>query len=245
MIRSLAGLDSIIQAAGRCNRHGEAGIGNVYIVKMSSEAENISRLTDIKEARAATEEVLYQYRKHPESMGGSLISTEAMELYYQRYFYQRRREMKYNVNVEGVAAGEDGANLVDLLSVNQLGKIEYQRKYDRKLSNRLMNQAFKTAGDLFEVIPEDGKVDVIIEYYQEARTLIDSLSSPYLSVSEQKRILRKLQRYTVGISESMRKELGNAVYPACDGKVLVLNRDYYSKETGVSDAPCSMEGVIY
>lgn len=245
VIRSLSGLDSIIQAAGRCNRHGKADNGNVYIVKMSSEAENISRLTDIKEAQAATEEVLYQYRKTPESMGSDLTSPHAMELYYQRYFYQRKGEMKFNVNVEGVETGEDGANLVNLLSVNQIGKIEYRRKNKRQISNRLMNQAFKTAGDLFEVISEDGKVDVIVEYYQDARTLTDSLNNPYLSVTEQKRLLRKLQRYTVGISESMRRRIGNAIYPICDGKLLILNRDYYSTETGVSDTPCSMAEMIF
>ena len=41
---------------------------SVYIVKMSSEVENISRLTDIKEAQAAMQEVLFQYRKNPESI---------------------------------------------------------------------------------------------------------------------------------------------------------------------------------
>ncbi len=90
VIRSLAGLDSIIQAAGRCNRHGENDNGNVYIVKMSSEAENISRLTDIKEAQAAMQEVLFQYRNDAESIGGSLTSKQTMELYYQHYFYQKK-----------------------------------------------------------------------------------------------------------------------------------------------------------
>lgn len=245
VIRSLAGLDSIIQAAGRCNRHGEADHGNVYIVKMSSESENISRLTDIKEAQSAAEEVLYQYRKNPESMGNSLVSSRTMNLYYEHYFYRRKGEMKYNVNIGGAATGEDGATLVNLLSVNQLGKIEYQRKHDRPLQNRIMNQAFKTAGDLFKVISEDGKIDIVVEYYQEARTVIDTLSDPYLSITEQKRLLRKLQRYTVGISESMKRKIGNAIYPACDGKLLVLNRDYYSTETGVSDTPCNMVDMIY
>lgn len=245
VIRSLAGLDSIIQAAGRCNRHGKEQNGNVYIVKMSPESENVSRLTDIKEAQRAAEEVLYQYRTSPESVACSLISPQAMELYYQRYFYQRKNEMKFNVNIEGAATAEDGANLVNLLSVNQLGRMEYQRNHGQPPGNRLMNQAFKTAGDLFEVIPEDGKIDIIVEYDQEARTLIDRLSDPYLPVAEQKKTLRELQRYTVGISENLQKKIGNALYPACDKKILVLSRDYYSEETGVSDTPCCMKEMIF
>lgn len=245
VIRSLAGLDSIIQAAGRCNRHGEKENGNVYIVKISSQTENISRLADIREAQTATEEVLHQYRKNPAYIGHSLISARAMELYYQRYFYQRKEEMKYNVNVHGVATGQDGANLVNLLSVNLLGMTEYRNNHNGKTPNKMMNQAFKTAGDLFEVISEDGKTDVVVEYYYEARVMIDSLSDPYLPITMQKRILRKLQRYTVGISETMRRKMGNAVYPACDGKIIVLSRDYYSVETGVSDTPCSMTSMIF
>lgn len=245
VIRSLAGIDSIIQAAGRCNRHGKNSNGNVYIVKMSPEAENISRLTDIKEAQTAAQEVLYQYRKNPKSMGNSLISKQAMEFYYQRYFYQRKGEMKYNVNIEGDAIGGDGANLVNLLSVNQIGRSAYQNEYRKKLSNGLMNQAFKTAGDLFEVISENGKTDVVVEYYEEARTMIDCLSNPYLTVTEQKSSLRKLQRFTVGISETMRRKIGNAIYSACDGKLLVLSRDYYSEEIGVSDIPYSMKELIF
>lgn len=245
VIRSLAGLDSIIQAAGRCNRHGEEDNGNVYIVKMSSQAENITRLRDIKEAQTAAEEVLYQYRKNPESMGNRLTSEQAMGLYYQRYFYQRKGEMKYNVNVDGVSMGEDGANLVNLLSVNLMGVTEYRRNHEGRMPNRMMNQAFKTAGDLFEVIADNGKIDVVAEYYEEARTLIDELSNPYLSVTEQKRLLRNLQRYTVGISETMRRKIGNAIYPACNEKILVLSRDYYNEDTGVSDTPYSMEEMIF
>ena len=153
--------------------------------------------------------------------------------------------MKYNVNVDGIGTGEEGADLVNLLSVNRIGMVEYHKNSGRQLQNRLMNQAFKTAGDLFEVIPEDGKIDVVVEYYEEARRIIDSLNNPYLTVTEQKILFRKLQRFTVGISETMRRKIGNAIYPACNGKIFVLNRDYYSKETGVSDTPCSMIDMIF
>ena len=168
-----------------------------------------------------------------------------MELYYQHYFYQRKSEMKYNVNVEGVAAGSDGANLVNLLSENRIGKIAYQSEHGTPLQSKLMNQAFKTAGDLFEVISETGKIEVIVEYYGEAREIIDKMSNPYLAVTEQKTLLRKLQRFTVGISETMRGKIGNAIYSSCDGKLLVLSRDYYSENTGMSDTPCNMAEMIF
>ena len=40
VIRSLAGLDVIIQAAGRCNRNGEMTVGKVWIVEVSKDAEH-------------------------------------------------------------------------------------------------------------------------------------------------------------------------------------------------------------
>ena len=43
VIRSKAGLDNIIQAAGRCNRHKELGrMGAVYIVQMCAKEENVN-----------------------------------------------------------------------------------------------------------------------------------------------------------------------------------------------------------
>ncbi len=47
VIRYLAGLDSIAQSAGRCNRHGvREGLGSVWVV--NPQEENIERLQDIK-----------------------------------------------------------------------------------------------------------------------------------------------------------------------------------------------------
>ena len=105
----------------------------------------------------------------------------------------------------------------------------------------MMRQAFKTAGDLFEVISEDGKVNVVVEYSDEVGQWIDELQNPYILHSRQKEILRKLQLVTVGISEQTKNHLGRAITPICGGLVNVLNSDYYSKETGVSMEPIGMK----
>ena len=75
VIRSLAGLDSIVQAAGRCNRHKELEMGKVYIVKIAQDAERLDRLYDIKRAQKAAEKFLYYFKKNPEAFGGS-VDTE-------------------------------------------------------------------------------------------------------------------------------------------------------------------------
>lgn len=48
VIRSYSGIDSIVQAAGRCNREGKRDKGQVTLVNLTNEEENISRLTEIK-----------------------------------------------------------------------------------------------------------------------------------------------------------------------------------------------------
>ncbi|MHC1718389.1 MAG: CRISPR-associated helicase Cas3' [Acidaminococcaceae bacterium] len=58
VIRSLAGCDSIAQAAGRCNRNGEKAIQEVYIVKLNSKVESLTRLKEIKRGQDVTMEIL-------------------------------------------------------------------------------------------------------------------------------------------------------------------------------------------
>lgn len=226
VIRSLAGLDSIVQAAGRCNRNKEVENGNVYIVKMSKEAENVSMLKDIVKAQEAMQSVLQEFAEQPECFGYRLDSAKAIELYYGVYMSSRKEEMSYPVPVD------NGDTLLNLLSSNSKRWSAIRKSYEG--GHKFLKQAFKTAGDLFEVIPEDGKVDVVVEYDDIAKRQIDVLRNPYISINEQQQALRKLQKYTVGISEWMRQELSNAITAVCEGRILILSENYYSRETGVS-----------
>lgn len=240
VIRSMAGLDSVIQAAGRCNRHGEREIGYVYIVRMEKEAENIDSLIDIRKAQESMQQVLYQYKIQPENFSYNLSSAQAIQLYYQIYMKSRKAEMEFPVSVNGV-----NTTLLDLLSENKklwYGLPELTRNKNRDL---FLKQAFKSAGELFEVIPEDGKIDVVVEYDEEAKRQIDIVENVYISIEEKKKAIRSLQPYTVGISDTLRQKLGNAITAICDDGVLVLSSNYYSRETGVSEQPVGMEFLNY
>ena len=99
-----------------------------------------------------------------------------------------------------------------------------------------MNQAFRTAGDEFHVIEDTGKIAVLIPYNEEAKELIGRLERG-TNVGEQKKILRKLQRYVVNLSADEVARLGNAIRTIADGMAMVLNENYYSTKTGVRDTP--------
>ena len=122
VIRSMAGLDNIIQAAGRCNRHRERDSGDVYIVKMSQKAENLSRNRDIRDAQTAMEEVLYQFNSHAEIFSDDLSSLEAVTYYYNRYYLKKVGvETNFPACVNGIQT-----TLVELLSNNLIGYNRYE-----------------------------------------------------------------------------------------------------------------------
>ena len=229
VIRSKAGLDNVIQAAGRCNRHKELGrMGAVYIVQMSPNAEKLSHLKEIKDSQNALQEVLDRFKDNPDAFGNTLDSEEAIKYYYFCYFRQLRSgETKFPVDAYSTT-------IVDLLGADIIGQQQYERKNNRKIQTKLP-QAFLTAGTAFEVISNDYKVNVVVPYNNEARELLSELSQEYQDI--QKQILRKLQRYTVGISEFRKEKLGNAIYETCNGEVLALCDGYYSEEVGVLDEP--------
>lgn len=94
-MRSLAGLDSIAQAAGRCNRHGKDEIRNVYIIKSSD--EKLDRLPEIRIGAEQTHRLLREFKNEPERYGHDLLSSSAMKAYFEYYFYYIKDEMHYRV----------------------------------------------------------------------------------------------------------------------------------------------------
>ena len=231
VVRSKAGLDNIIQAAGRCNRHKELGrMGTVFIVQMSEKVEKLSHLQEIRNAQAALQKVLEDYKNNSLKFRDTLDSEEAIKAYYLNYYSQlRTNETKFLID-------KQTTTIIELLGENKVGQLQYIRRNGEKVKTKLP-QAFLTAGQAFEVISNDYKVSVVVPYNDEARELLDKLSQDYLEIEEQKKILKKLQRYTVGISEKRKEKLGNAIYEICNGEILVLCDGYYDKEVGVVNEP--------
>ena len=101
-----------------------------------------------------------------------------------------------------------------------------------------LKQAFCTAGQAFHVIDDTDGTDVVVPY-AEAGALLEELR---ISENEQKRkmILRKLQCFTVHLSNAWVRKLGNAVYGIEGNRFFVLSDGYYSLDTGVVEHPAEM-----
>lgn len=231
VIRSLAGLDSIVQAAGRCNRHKELEMGKVYIVKIAQEVERLDRLYDIKRAQSAAEKFLYYFKEKPEAFGGSVDTEKSVTAYYREYFHEAGAEpTKYPDR-------SYGTTLEDLLGKNNPGRSQYLRKHGSKEGTPRMAQAFATAGREYKVIDEEAEVTIVIPYDEIAERAIDILEDRFTSMREQKKAVRTLQQYSVGISEYLLKKLGRAVHKINDTTVQVLSMDYYDKKEGILEEP--------
>ena len=87
VLRLAAGMDSIVQSAGRCNRNGESETRRpVYLVNCTD--ENLGMLHDIQRGRDASLDLLYAYQKDPAAFDGDLASDKAIGFYYRK-LYQR------------------------------------------------------------------------------------------------------------------------------------------------------------
>jgi len=149
VIRLTAGMDSVIQAAGRCNRSGEAGPGvlaPVYLVQC--QGESLARLPDIQRGQSATQELLAEFAHCPEKYGGRLDSDDAIGYYY-RALYRLTPGGGHDYVWQ-----RDQPSLFSLLSLNDYAT-EEQPYYFR--------QAFRLAGSLFQVF-EENTIDVIVPY---------------------------------------------------------------------------------
>lgn len=232
VIRSMAGLDNVVQAAGRCNRNGECENGTVYIVKLHKNIENVSGLVDIKAAQKAAEKVLYAHKKYPEKTDGDLLSKKAMDLYYKNYFQQRKNDINYNIK-------ELDTNMVDLLSKNENGAYRMNPK-----KNLILKQAFKTAGDYFEAIENKNAVVVIVQYDDESKHLLNDINSD-MDIADKMKIIKRLQKYSVNLSESDLKKVENGTYYLEQIGVRVLREEYYNEKTGVDFEKGEMPAEIY
>ncbi|VTX85849.1 CRISPR-associated helicase Cas3' [uncultured Aggregatibacter sp.] len=221
VIRALGGLDSIAQAAGRCNRHGEKeGKGQVWVLNLQ-EQDFTRILPDIQVGKTHAERVFRDFA------GQDILQPAAMERYFEYYFYQRSDEMSYSV--KNSATG----SLLDWLSNNALNPYgEKNNKRSKPLP--LLMQSFKSAGRAFQAI--DAPTHAVIVPYGEGAELIAKLCGEW-DPKEMHRTLQKAQRYSVNVFPNVWGKLQkeNALHETIEGSgIYYLNERYYNDEFGLS-----------
>jgi CRISPR-associated endonuclease/helicase Cas3 len=233
VIRLSAGLDSIAQAAGRCNRNGNPKLGNVFIVNPIE--EKLDYLKDIAVGKEKSDRVLDDYKVEPLKYDYDRIGPNLLAWYYQNYFYARKDFMDYPVK-----AGRDDT-LLNLLSMNSFAVGEFSRA-SKTMPDITLKQSFMTAAKLFRSIDAPTR-SVLVGYGKEGKDLIGQLCSAF-EVEKQYALIKKAQQYSVNLFPYEFEELSkkNSLYRVQEGtEIFFLDYAYYSKITGLSLEPVNRE----
>ena len=238
VVRSLAGLPSIIQAAGRCNRHGNDACRNVYLISCAD--EDLRYLPEVDIAAQTTRRLLKQLPKDAD-----LLSPQVIQLYYQLYYedQEQQRNMLYRIVPEGGLE----TTMVDLLSNNQSGVQAKRERVGSKGAQEkdryrwVMRQAFGTAEANFEAIPDEN-VPLLVPYKEEGKRTLARLLEANAKIPS----FAELQPYTVSVSQGERKRLGEAVIPVLDGAAFTILPNYYDSQfKGLCFEPQNLPELFY
>jgi CRISPR-associated endonuclease/helicase Cas3 len=218
VIRSLAGLDSIAQAAGRCNRNGEYAKGTVYIIRAQDEA--LSRLPEIALGQKVTEEDVLTRSELAED----LLSPAAIQTYFDFFLTKAAREIRMSDSKLNIP-------LIELIDQSQ----KYFEAVPLGRPRTLVRSMYKTLESRFEVI-EAPTTGILVPYHDEGRKLIADLNEEIRDYDQLNLLLKKAQLYSVNVYSHTLHQLvkEDLIFPLLTEGVYALQDGGYHKEFGLS-----------
>lgn len=222
VVRSLAGLDSIAQASGRGNRHGEGGIKETYIVNV--QGESLRNLEEIRLGQIYTQSVLNDYQSNPKIFQNDLLSPDAISCYYKQFYKDIEGKMDYR-------SEKLKQNLYNVLVGITDKKDAYEEIEGKAYPFQLLHM-FKTAAQCFRVIDDSTKA-VLVPYGRGESLIADLISNKPLS--EKIAIVKEVQQYCVNVFEYQYKKLGavGSLAPSPVDGISILREGFYDKNLGI------------
>lgn len=217
VIRITAGMDNVVQAAGRCNRNANATISPVYLITLQN--ENLGRLEDIRRAKEATISLLSAYKAAPARFDFDLASDAAIVYYYNCLHGEMPR------GAQDYWLPREKVSIFSLLSDNRKYWDDSSIFYGRFM----LNQAFRMAGDVFSVFDSDTH-DVVVPYGNGRELIAELIAQSSPDVSFLKQWVSRVKSYTVSLFNYQLQALKDVI--AEYSGVLVLPPEYYDEKIG-------------
>lgn len=238
-IRSHAGLDSIGQASGRCNRNGRHAKRPVYVVNPTD--EKVDMLEEIKVGQDDFARFMRDYAGSPQEFDSNPLSDAAMKLYFTYYFFNRSAAMAYPVEPPRFDRTD---TLLDVLSHN--GKaLEEHARIRKSKPDLLLRQSFMSAARAFRAIDSPAQ-GLIVPYGDEGKNLINELCASF-DPTKAFELLRRAQQYSVNVFPHVLRRLqdAKAVTEVQEGTgILYLNKQYYDNNTGLSEVAVNKQETL-
>jgi CRISPR-associated endonuclease/helicase Cas3 len=178
VFRSLAGIDSITQAAGRCNREGGRDIGLVVVFI----PEDIEKLRHVYPQAKATLEVVGRFG------ADAHLLPEAIDAYFRLIWWRQEDKL-------------DGNRVLPLLAVHSHQTGGARQSLLPTKEHRLLQYQFASAAEAFRMI-DDRDLSVITKYGQ-GQEVIERLESGEMN----RGLLRSAARHAAQVPLKLRDEL--------------------------------------
>lgn len=212
VVRSLAGLDSIAQAAGRCNRNAEREKGKVYLVHLKN--ESLSKLPTI---RIGSEVTLDHVLSHDDAIG-QLLSPEMIAHYFAFFYSKANRE----IDKKPKSLHKE---LIDYLNTPEL--------YLKNRGTQMLTM-YQTVEQHFKAI-DSPTTAILVPYNDEAKEIIVALNEQ-ISLKELNQLIKKAQPFIVNVFDYTLQKLvkEGLTQTLLNNSIFVLLEDGYHEHFGVS-----------
>ncbi len=214
VFRAAAGLDSVAQASGRCNREGclvavdgRPELGRVFI--FDYDAKLYPTIPMIQRAADCFREVAPDHKD-------DLLAPDAIEAFFRLHYWQQGGD-----NGRGWDQGAERQSIMACF---------------RRDTNVLLHAQFRTAAAAYRLI-DDAQTQVLVPYGKRGEKLISLLQR--LPESPAPRLLRDFdraaQRYTVGVYErGLKTLLERGVIWERHQRYYLVSRDAYDGKLGLT-----------
>lgn len=234
IFRSLCGLDSIVQSAGRCNRNAERKFGTVNLILMDQDTEKLNRLPEIKSGKEIVQGMLSDGYS-----ADSFLEDATIKHYFQILY--RNADKEYAVS--------DQCNQLSLADC--IDGVQLMQKYQTEFHTAPKTIEFSSSETIarnFEVIDED--TVSLIAPYGSGKEIIADLNSED-GFNQLKQLMKLAQPYLIGLYRNKVKELidKGAIIAFGDEyhqtQIFAIRDDYYDENVGLVDEPVAKKFISF